>query len=75
LASLQLIGFLSGSVIVEQIFSWPGVGRLAVDSVGTRDFPVIQVVVVATTTLLVLINLLVDMSYGLIDPRVRVAGS
>lgn len=75
LASLQLIGFISGSVIVEQIFTWPGVGRLAIDSVSTRDFPVIQMVVVGNTTLLVLINFLVDVSYGVIDPRVRLAGS
>lgn len=74
LASLQIIGFLSGSVIVEQIFAWPGVGRLAVESVYSRDFPVIQTVVVANTTLLVVINLLVDVSYAMVDPRVRLAG-
>jgi peptide/nickel transport system permease protein len=74
LASLQIIGFLSGSVIVEQIFAWPGVGRLAVESVYSRDFPVIQTVVVVNTALLVTINFAVDFSYALIDPRVRLAG-
>lgn len=74
LASLQIIGFLSGSVIVEQIFAWPGVGRLAIESVYSRDFPVIQTVVVVNTALLVTINFAVDCSYALIDPRVRLAG-
>jgi peptide/nickel transport system permease protein len=71
LASLQMIAFLSGSVIVEQIFAWPGVGRVAVEAVFSRDFPLIQTVVVINTVLLVLMNLVVDLAYVAIDPRIR----
>lgn len=71
LASLQMIAFLSGSVIVEQIFAWPGVGRVAVEAVFSRDFPLIQTVVVINTVLLVLMNLAVDLAYVAIDPRIR----
>lgn len=71
LASLQLVAFLSGSVIVEQIFAWPGVGRVAVEAVFSRDFPMIQTVVVVNTLILVLMNLGVDLAYVAIDPRIR----
>jgi peptide/nickel transport system permease protein len=69
----NLFGFLlSGAVVVETVFALPGIGRLMVDAISFRDYPVIQGFVLFTGTVFVLINLLVDLSYPLIDPRVRV---
>ena len=62
---------LGGAFVVETIFAWPGVGRTVVEAVFSRDFPVVQVGVLLTSVLFVLSNLLVDLSYGLIDPRIR----
>jgi ABC-type dipeptide/oligopeptide/nickel transport system permease component len=70
-AGLQIGFLLSGSVIVEVVFSWPGVGRLVVDSIGQRDYPVVQAAVVLLASALVVINLLVDVIYALIDPRIH----
>jgi peptide/nickel transport system permease protein len=62
---------LGGAFVVETIFAWPGVGRTVVEAVFARDFPVVQAGVLFTSILFVLSNLLVDMSYGLVDPRIR----
>ena len=62
---------LGGAFVVETIFAWPGVGRTVVEAVFSRDFPVVQAGVLFTSILFVLSNLLVDISYGLVDPRVR----
>jgi peptide/nickel transport system permease protein len=62
---------LGGAFVVEVIFAWPGVGRTVVEAVFSRDFPVVQAGVLLTSILFVLSNLLVDLSYGLIDPRIR----
>ncbi len=62
---------LGGAVIVESIFSWPGIGRLAVESILQRDFPVIQGYVLLTAFLFVFINLCVDVGYRLLDPRIE----
>ncbi|NOV25128.1 ABC transporter permease [Cupriavidus necator] len=62
---------LGGAFVVEVIFAWPGVGRTVVEAVFARDFPVVQAGVMLTSVLFVLSNLLVDLSYGLIDPRIR----
>jgi ABC-type dipeptide/oligopeptide/nickel transport system permease component len=64
-------GMVTGSVVVETIFSWPGVGNLAMTSIFARDYPVIQAIVIVVSSLIVLSNLLVDMVYALIDPRIR----
>lgn len=64
-------GLLGGSVIIETIFAWPGVGKFAVDSIFNRDYPVIQGYVLFMALIFVLANLLVDISYGLLDPRIR----
>ena len=69
-AGLQIGFLISGSVIVEVVFSWPGVGRLVVDSIGARDYPIVQAAVVLLASALILINLLVDVMYALIDPRI-----
>jgi peptide/nickel transport system permease protein len=62
---------LGGSFVVEVIFAWPGVGRTVVEAVFARDFPVVQAGVLLTSILFVISNILVDLSYGLIDPRIR----
>lgn len=62
---------ITGAVVVETIFAWPGVGRLAVESVLSRDFPVLQAVVLVTATFFLLINLIVDVLYAYVDPRIR----
>jgi peptide/nickel transport system permease protein len=61
---------LSGAVVTETIFAWPGLGRLAVDSAITRDYPVIMGVTILASVLVILSNLLTDLAYGLIDPRI-----
>ena len=66
----RLIG---GTVVIEQLFALPGVGQLAYQSVFARDFPLVQGVLLATATMILLINLLVDVSYGYFNPRIRQA--
>ena len=70
MTSLQFGRMLAGTVIVETIFSWPGVGRLAVQAIYNRDYPVVQAAVFITSLIFVLINLLVDIIYTYIDPRI-----
>ena len=70
LAGLELAELVSGAFITETIFAWPGLGRLAINAVYQRDFPVIQGVVLVAAAGFVLINLLVDLLYSWIDPRV-----
>jgi peptide/nickel transport system permease protein len=66
------LGFmLSGAIVIETVFSWPGLGRLLVQAVPSRDFPVIQAGVFVFAVIFVAINLLVDVLYTLVDPRVR----
>jgi peptide/nickel transport system permease protein len=72
---LQSGALMSGAVVTEQIFVVPGFGRLIVESVFTRDYPLVQGVVLITASSYVLINLLVDVSYSLLDPRIRVGGA
>lgn len=71
-AGLQLGQLLGGAVIVETVFSWPGIGRLLVDAISNRDYTVVQATVFFIASLFVLINLAVDVLYGYLDPRVRV---
>ncbi|CAN5501613.1 ABC transporter permease [soil metagenome] len=68
---LQLGSLLGGTVIVEQVFAWPGVGRLAVNAISSRDYPIIQAVVLLVSVVFVVINLAVDLLYGFLDPRIR----
>jgi ABC-type dipeptide/oligopeptide/nickel transport system permease component len=70
---VELGGLLSGAIITETVFAWPGVGRLAVQAVFERDFPVVEAVVLIAATLFVLLNLAVDLLYAVIDPRIRYA--
>jgi nickel ABC transporter permease subunit NikB len=64
-------GLLGGTVIVETIFAWPGVGKFMVDSIFNRDYPVIQGFVLFMGTVFILVNLLVDLSYAWLDPRIQ----
>jgi peptide/nickel transport system permease protein len=69
-----LLGYLlAGSVVIETVFAWPGVGQLLAESVAERDYPMIEGLVVIAGTFFLVINLLVDLSYRLLDPRVRLA--
>ncbi len=68
---MRFAGMLGGAVIVETIFSWPGIGKLMVDAIFDRDYPMIQGFVIFMGTAFLLINLLVDLGYGIIDPRIR----
>ena len=68
---LQFGGLLGGVVVVERVFNWPGMGSLAFDAVSSRDYPVLQSVIMVLSTLIVLVNLAVDIAYGLVDPRIR----
>jgi peptide/nickel transport system permease protein len=68
---LQIGTLLGGAVITESVFAWPGMGKLVVDAIFFRDFPVVQTVLILSATLFVVINLLVDLLYTVIDPRIR----
>ena len=68
---LQFGFLLGGSIVVETVFNWPGLGRLLVDAVNQRDYPVIQGLVLLFSTEFILINLLVDVLYGVINPSIR----
>lgn len=71
--ALQSSVLFSGAVVTETVFSWPGIGRFAIGAIATRDYPVVQGTVFILTSVVVLINLLVDLSYGLLDPRIKYA--
>ncbi len=71
---LQLPRILSGAVIIEQIFAWPGLGLLAYDAITRRDYPVILGVTMITGAAVMVVNILVDVIYALVDPRVSVGG-
>jgi peptide/nickel transport system permease protein len=71
LAGILLGTLISASVIVETIFAWPGVGQLAIQGINSRDYNVVQGVVLVNTAIFVMLLFLVDVSYGLLDPRVR----
>ncbi|HYS93122.1 MAG TPA: ABC transporter permease [Candidatus Acidoferrales bacterium] len=68
---LQIGALLGGAVITESVFAWPGMGKLIVDAIFFRDFPVVQTVLILSATVFVGINLLVDLLYTIIDPRIR----
>jgi len=68
---LQFGAVLTGAVITETIFAWPGVGRLLVQSIGSRDYPTVQGCILLIAVVYVGMNLLVDLSYGFLDPRIR----
>jgi peptide/nickel transport system permease protein len=75
LLGLQLGALLAGAVITETVFSWPGVGLLTIESIQTRDYPVLQACVLLISTTYVFVNLLTDIVYAWIDPRIRIGGN
>jgi peptide/nickel transport system permease protein len=72
-AGLDLAGLLGGAIIIEQVFALPGIGRMSVDSVTTSDLPVVTGTVMVAAFFIILANLIVDLLYAVIDPRVRLA--
>ncbi len=70
---LEIGNLLGGAILTEQVFSWPGVGRLTVEAVTYRDYPLMQATVLFLATVFVVVNLLVDLSYAALDPRVRLS--
>ncbi|WP_209561342.1 ABC transporter permease [Frigoribacterium sp. PvP032] len=75
IVGLQLGGLISGAVVTERIFALPGFGKLTLDAVFTRDYPVVQAVVLVITLGYILINLVVDVLYSVLNPRIRVGGA
>lgn len=71
LAGLQIGFLLGGAVVIEVVFSWPGVGRLVVDSINNRDYPVVQAAVTILAVALIVSSLIVDILYSIIDPRIK----
>jgi len=70
-ACINFALIITGSIVVESIFAWPGVGRLAFEGISSRDFPVVQTTVILSGVMIILVNLLVDILYAYIDPRIR----
>ena len=73
ITGIQLATILGGVIVVEVVFAWPGLGRLVYNSVAARDYPVIQGAVLLMAVLFLVINLLVDLLYAVVDPRIRLA--
>ncbi len=68
---IQFGYMLGGSVLIENVFSWPGLGKLAYESISNRDFPLVQAIALLTSLIVIFLNFLVDLAYPLIDPRIR----
>ena len=68
---LQVGGLLAGAVLTETIFSWPGVGKWLIESIGRRDYPALQGGIMLISTVVIIVNVVVEMLYGLINPRIR----
>lgn len=73
-AALEIANLLAGAVIVETVFAWPGLGLLTVQSINARDFPIVQGVVLLGAAAAILLNLLADILYSVVDPRIRLGG-
>lgn len=72
MVGLQFAQMLGGTVVIETVFGWPGLGRLLVDSVATRDYSIVQAAIITIAVIFTTVNLLVDLSYSALDPRVRI---
>jgi peptide/nickel transport system permease protein len=71
LLGFSIAGLIGGSVLIERVFAIPGVGRLALDATLTRDYPLIQAIVLMAAIMIVLANLFTDIMYAVLDPRIR----
>ena len=74
-AGLQLGQLVAGAIVLESVFALPGVGRLALNAIGSRDLPVVQGVALFVASCIVVINFAVDLAYGVLDPRIRYEAS
>jgi peptide/nickel transport system permease protein len=70
-AGMLFAGLITGAVIIETVFSWPGIGWILVEGVLARDFPLVQAITIMVAVLVLGINLFVDITYAYIDPRIR----
>ena len=68
---MQFSNVLGGSVLAETVFAWPGVGRLVVDAIDQRDIPMVKGALVMTTMIVSIVNLLIDIVYAFVDPRIK----
>jgi dipeptide transport system permease protein len=68
---LQVGILLSGAILTETIFAWPGIGKWLIESIGRRDYPVVQGGILIVATIIIVVNLLVDIAYGIVNPRIR----
>jgi len=75
IAALEIANLLSGAVIVETVFAWPGLGLLTVQSIAARDFPIVQAVVLLGAMVSILLNFVADLLYSQVDPRIRLDGA
>jgi len=71
LLGLSIGGLMGGTVILEKVFALPGAGALLIDSIGARDYPVVQAATLIFASLVILVNLITDVVYSVLDPRVR----
>jgi len=74
LAGINLVIMINVAVVVETVFAWPGIGRLLYEGITFRDFPIVQAVVLLGGAMIVIVNLLIDILYAVIDPRIRLEG-
>lgn len=72
---IAFAGLLGGAVVIEQVFTWPGLGTLMLNSVNARDYPTVQAIMLIYVVVFIVVNFLTDLSYSLIDPRIRVSGA
>ena len=71
LAGINLVLMVNVAVVVETVFAWPGIGRLLYEGIAFRDFPVVQATVLLGGSMIVVVNLVIDLLYAVIDPRIR----
>jgi peptide/nickel transport system permease protein/oligopeptide transport system permease protein len=73
IVGLQLGGLIGGTIVIEQVFTWPGMGPLLIGSINAKDYPTVQAITMLLVATYLLFNLLTDLAYGWLDPRVRSA--
>ena len=73
IVGLEIGSLLGGAILTEQVFSWPGVGRLTIEAISNRDYPLMQATVLFLAVVFVAVNLIVDLLYAFLDPRVRLS--
>ncbi|MDE1991612.1 MAG: ABC transporter permease [Rhizobiaceae bacterium] len=74
ISALEIANLLTGAIIIETVFAWPGLGQLTIQAISARDFPIVQGVVLIGAAVAILLNLLADVLYSVIDPRIRLSG-